>query len=162
MATEQLRLVDGTIVRKCPTDKPLFCSRDGKFYSVHNAILTDDGWVLQEVKPSFSPASRTPGRSCFNSKRGCVYPGMRYYDNQLCHKLVALTWIGPRPEGYEIDHLNGDILNWSADNLEYVTPEENRRRAKMLRFLRSTGRDPRKMTRDQLLELFTTNNNLTV
>ena len=154
MATEQLRLVDGTIVRKCPTIKPLYCSRAGKFYSVHNAILTDDGWVLREVKPNFSPAMRTPGRHCFNGKRGCVYPIMRQYDKQMCHKLVALTWIGPRPEGMVIDHLNGDILNWSADNLEYVTPKENIKRARLLRVLRSIGRDPKQMSREELLSIF--------
>ena len=173
MASEQLRLVDGTIVRKCPTVKPLYCSRAGKFYSLHRfrtgasypcgVSLTDDGWVLREVKPNFSPAMRTPGRHCFNGKRGCVYPIMRQYDKQLCHKLVALTWIGPRPFAVtpdgttipmEIDHINGDITNWSVDNLQYVTPAENRKRARLLRVLRSIGRDPRKMSRDELLEIF--------
>ena len=154
MATEQIQLVDGTIVRKCPTDKPLYCSREGKFYSVHNAELTDDGWILREVKANFSPAMRTPGRHCFNGKRGCVYPIMRQYDKQMCHKLVALTWIGPRPEGMEIDHLNGDITNWSVDNLEYVTPAENRKRARLLRVLRSVGRDPKQMSREELLQIF--------
>ena len=164
MASEQLRLVDGTIVRKCPTVKPLYCSRAGKFYSLHRfrtgasypcgVSLTDDGWVLREVKPNFSPAMRTPGRHCFNGKRGCVYPIMRQYDKQLCHKLVALTWIGPRPQGMEIDHINGDITNWSVDNLQYVTPAENRKRARLLRVLRSIGRDPRKMSRDELLGIF--------
>ena len=68
--------------------------------------------------------------------------------------LMALTWIGPRPEGYEVDHLNGDMLDWSTDNLEYVTPKENIKRAKLLRVLRSIGRDPRKMSREELLEIF--------
>ena len=154
MAQEQLRLVDGTIVRKCPTDKPLYCSRAGKFYSIHNAILTDDGWVLREVKPNFSPAMRTPGRHCHNGRRGCVYPIMRQYEKQLCHKLIALSWIGPRPEGMEIDHINGNILDWSVENLEYVTPAENRKRARLLRVLRSIGRDPLKMSREELLEIF--------
>ena len=149
MATEQLRLADGTIVRKCPTDKPLYCSRAGKFYSVHNAILTDDGWVLHEVKPTFSPAMQTNPNT-----HGGAYPAIRQANGQPCHKLVALTWIGPRPQGMEIDHLNGNILDWSADNLEYVTPTENNKRAKLLRVLRSIGRDPRKMSREELLEIF--------
>ena len=68
--------------------------------------------------------------------------------------LMALTWIGPRPEGYEVDHLNGDMLDWSTDNLEYVTQKENIKRAKLLRVLRSIGRDPRKMSREELLEIF--------
>ena len=68
--------------------------------------------------------------------------------------LMALTWIGPRPEGYEVDHLNGNILDWSADNLEYVTPKENIKRAKLLRVLRSIGRDPKQMSREELLSIF--------
>ena len=68
--------------------------------------------------------------------------------------LMALTWIGPRLEGYEVDHLNGDMLDWSADNLEYVTPEENNKRAKLLRVLRSIGRDPKQMSREELLSIF--------
>ena len=68
--------------------------------------------------------------------------------------LMALTWIGPRPEGYEVDHLNGDMLDWSTDNLEYVTPKENIKRAKLLRVLRSIGRDPKQMSREELLSIF--------
>lgn len=154
MLPEQFRLVDGTIVRRCPTDKPRYCSRTGKFYSVHNMQITDEGCIMHEVKPNFSPAMRTPGRHCHNGKRGWVYSIMRQYDKQLCHKLIALTWIGPRSEGMEIDHINGDILNWSADNLEYVTPEENRKRARLLRVLRSSGRDPKQMSREELLSIF--------
>ena len=54
----------------------------------------------------------------------------------------------------EIDHLNGDRCDCSADNLEYVTPAENRKRAKLLRVLRSIGRDPKQMSRDELLDIF--------
>ena len=68
--------------------------------------------------------------------------------------LMALTWIGPRPEGYEVDHLNGDMLDWSTDNLEYVTPKENIKRAKLLRVLRSIGRDPKQMSKEELLGIF--------
>jgi len=47
----------------------------------------------------------------------------------LVHKLVALTFIGERPEGYDIDHVNGNRLDNRAINLEYVTHEENINRA---------------------------------
>lgn len=160
---DQLRLVDGTIVRRCPTVKPLYCSRDGRFFSVHNAVLTDCGWILKEFMYHFSPTSRTPGRACHNGRRGNIYPIMRHFDNMQCHRLIALTWIGPRPTYFdrmgqlrqmEIDHLNGDILNWSADNLQYVTTCENRRRAKILRNLRSQGIDPTTLTREKLLAIF--------
>ena len=75
--------------------------------------------------------------------------------------LMALTWIGPRPEGYEVDHLNGDMLDWSTDNLEYVTPTENIKRAKLLRARRMVARqdndpskDPKNMSSEELLQLF--------
>ena len=108
---------------------------------------------MHEVQPSFSPVRRKRWRSS-NGISGTQYPVMRHFDCMNCHTLMALTWIGPRPEGMEIDHLNGDRCDCSADNLEYVTPAENRKRAKLLRVLRSIGRDPKQMSREELLEIF--------
>ena len=45
------------------------------------------------------------------------------------HVLVALTFIGPRPEGHDIDHVNGDFRDNRLVNLEYVTHQENQKRA---------------------------------
>ena len=39
--------------------------------------------------------------------------------------MVAEYFIGPRPEGYVIDHIDGNYLNNKADNLRYVTQKEN-------------------------------------
>lgn len=41
------------------------------------------------------------------------------------HTLVALTFIGDRPEGKEPNHKNGVKTDNRADNLEYVTHQEN-------------------------------------
>lgn len=41
------------------------------------------------------------------------------------HRLVMLTFVGPRPDGLEIRHLDGDQLNNAVDNLAYGTRAEN-------------------------------------
>ena len=79
---------------------------------------------------------------------------MRQYGNCTCHMLMAATWVGLRPAGVKIDHINGDMLDWRADNLQYVTQAENHRRARILRSLRASGLDPHPLTRSQLLAIF--------
>ena len=148
LLNEQLRLNNGTIVKKCPTVKPLYCSKDGRFFSVHNMLITDEGCIMHELKPCTNPAST------YAHKGGSSYARMRDYDNRLCHHLIWETWVGPRTPGMEIDHLNGDKMNWSLDNLEEVTPAENRKRAVLLRELRRNGRDPKHMTRGELQAIF--------
>lgn len=44
-------------------------------------------------------------------------------------KIVAEAYYGPRPDGYQIDHVDGNKLNNHYTNLEYVTASENMRRA---------------------------------
>lgn len=41
------------------------------------------------------------------------------------HVLVALAFLGPRPEGIETRHLDGNKLNCTVSNLKYGTKREN-------------------------------------
>lgn len=41
------------------------------------------------------------------------------------HRLVALTFLGPCPEGMQVCHNNGDQTDNRAENLRYGTPSEN-------------------------------------
>lgn len=47
------------------------------------------------------------------------------YQNCLTHRLVALAFFGPTPNGHEVNHKSGDKSDNSEFNLEYVTRSEN-------------------------------------
>lgn len=43
----------------------------------------------------------------------------------LVHTLVAAAFIGPCPDGYEVNHINGAKADNHLANIEYVTRSEN-------------------------------------
>jgi hypothetical protein len=67
----------------------------------------------------------------------------------LVHKLVALAFLGPRPDGQEVRHLDGDPLNNRADNLAYGTRTEN-----LLDIYRAGGSRPGGLTAEQALGIY--------
>lgn len=51
------------------------------------------------------------------------------------HSLVAGAFIGPRPDGFHVDHVNGVKSDNRATNLRYLTPGENKRAAVAMGFV---------------------------
>ena len=121
---EKIYLPDGTELRLCKGivsrtgNRKLYCSKAGLFYSLSTRGLNPN-------KPYVTKNFRRKPNVHSYYPRMCGFIGAPY-----CHILVAKAWIGLRPEGCEVDHIDGNIRNCAASNLEYVTPEENRRRAK--------------------------------
>lgn len=48
-------------------------------------------------------------------------PGAKDYVHRISHRL----WIGPIPEGFDVDHLCRNTLGYNPAHLEAVTPREN-------------------------------------
>lgn len=54
-----------------------------------------------------------------------VYWADGRHHNRELHALVAEAFLGPKPEGLQVRHLNGDPLDNRAANLAYGTQREN-------------------------------------
>jgi len=84
----------------------------GRLKNVREANATFVGKIL-------SPRTRDDGYTVF-----CLcYQNTRKYP--LAHQLVATSFIGPYPDGMEINHIDGNKSNNCLNNLEYVTRSDN-------------------------------------
>lgn len=119
--------------------KTLYCSYSGQFFK-----QTKDGY--RKLKVNYTPAART-------RKKGHGYPMMCNYGAKLCHLMIANAWIGPRPDGYQCDHLNSNVKDCCAGNLQWVTRAENCRRAKRMRAMRRIALDPKHITYAHILKI---------
>ncbi|AKV03174.1 hypothetical protein AKJ09_09837 [Labilithrix luteola] len=122
----------GDGLRAIPGWPGYFASEDGRIFStwhrVHVSGLTwrtsPDG-PLREVPQFDRRSSRgkpTPYRTVALRPRAA---GKARSVNKYVHELIALTFIGPRPEGTEILHGPAGSGVHRASNLRYGTPEEN-------------------------------------
>jgi hypothetical protein len=76
-----------------------FRSQEG--YNILNCSIKNTGYKYIKV--------------IINSKR----------QNKYIHQLVAKSFLGERPEGLVIDHINRNKLDNNLENLRYVTIREN-------------------------------------
>lgn len=83
--------------------------------------VSEDGRIVRNVKSKHQLA--------FDQDRGGYYRVNISIKGKRCHKfvhvLVAECWLGPKPEGLEIDHIDRNRKNNHYKNLRYVTREEN-------------------------------------
>lgn len=131
-------LDDGTELRLVPrgrTKRPLYVSRNGACYSLYSRFF----------KPIRARIISNPRHPKPGAKTHKAYQLYRPYNDILVHHAVLEAWVGPRPEGMECDHINGDSLDNRLENLEWVTHQENMRRRRELYHSRGLGFNGKKL-----------------
>ena len=76
-------------------------------------FISKDGRVFKEKRPT-------------TNRGGYCMTGFRRGDrSRYIHDLVLETFIGPRPDGHQASHLNGQRDDNRLENLAWETPKEN-------------------------------------
>lgn len=96
----------------------------------------DDGEIYRVTKPRFRRKDWQP-RQLRRVKSGTspywavtLSGGSREVRwHAVVHRLVAEAWLGPCPEGKEVNHKNLNKDDCSPGNLEYATPRRNQQHA---------------------------------
>lgn len=74
----------------------------------------------------FSDSKHAKGRELSQNKTQDGYLRVKMNNKPTrIHRLVAQHYLGPRPEGKAVNHIDGNKLNNDPSNLEYVTWAEN-------------------------------------
>jgi len=113
------------------------------------------------------------GKDCRSHKRGFVlknllcasgYYVVNFYIERIrkthnIHRLVAEAFMGPCPEGKEVNHIDGNRLNNVLSNLEYISHRENMKHASELGLLRRGVRNRNaKLIESQVREILSLRN----
>jgi hypothetical protein len=48
----------------------------------------------------------------------------------LVHNIIALCFLGEKPQGYQTDHINSIRTDNRVENLQYITPQQNNQKRK--------------------------------
>lgn len=83
--------------------------------------INEDGTILRNVK---SKKRIKIKMDYHHSKAGCYMAWVSIKGKVrrvIIHKVVAECWLGKKPNGYEIDHIDRNSLNNHYTNLRYVT-----------------------------------------
>lgn len=92
-----------------------------------------EGYAISNYGRVISYRRRMPALMAWNINHlrgyyasvGLAHPDTRKHSRHRIHALVLEAFVGPRPDGLDIRHLDGDPLNNHLSNLAYGTRTEN-------------------------------------
>ena len=94
-------------------------SSHGRVRSLDRVVIDKNGRRSPRAGKVLSPALSQDYPSV------ALYRPSQQAHTRCVHQLVALAFHGPRPEGLETRHLDGNKLNNTPENLAYGTHAEN-------------------------------------
>lgn len=135
-----------------PSDPLVLILRDGQhikqkegldiFLSTSGQVYSLTRYGLRMLRVNYCRKRRYGMKSCNGVKNGRRYPYIKFRGGTYSiHTLMMDIWVRSRRAGEEIDHLDGNIDNFTLDNLEIVTREENNRRKSILHAMRRAAID---------------------
>ena len=94
-------------------DSTIKVFRDGRIHSLFKhkdgrEKWTDRAFVLHKGYP----------RIFFGSRK-------KNHKDHFVHNVIALCYLGEKPEGYQTDHINSIKTDNRLENLQYITPQQN-------------------------------------
>ena len=110
-------LLEGGRFKKIPSTEGMYINRKAEILAIKTANAKQIAYIYTNTKDHPITAKNNSGYLIMNVEG----------KTRTVHSLVAETFLGERPEGYDIDHINGDKTDNKAENLRYVTHTENMR-----------------------------------
>ena len=150
-----LILLNGTRIRQPIVGVGLYLSERKRVYT-----LTEIG--LRHKRVNYWKKNHYLKRTRTGHRQGQIYPYVSFQGRTYrMHILMALAWKGGLPEGMVADHTNGDIDDFSAENIRIIDIPENIRCGGILRRLRNVAKErndpsllPVNIDNADLLEIF--------
>ena len=94
-------------------------SDQGRVRSLDRKVTDKSGRVMSFKGTDLKQIKDHKGRLCVNLRKNNTPKRM------FVHYVVALTFIGERPEGYHVCHINGDHTDNKLTNIRYDTVSQN-------------------------------------
>ena len=93
--------------------------RDGRIHTLFKYKDGREKWTDRAFSLSYNGYPRVFVGSRKNK-------GVRHY----VHNVIALCYLGEKPEGYQTDHINSIKTDNRLENLQYITPQQNTQKRK--------------------------------